>query len=170
MKKEPTFIASIDVKTICKAFSEAQVGQIITYETLSRLIGRDVQTEARNVLVSARKITQRELGYVFGTIQGEGLKRLSDIEIVQTGAQTVVKIRRSSRRGVERISNAVPEKLPIEGRVQMNTYLSVLAMLQTSLQNQRIKKLEERVAQAESRLSLDKTLDAFKAIQEKPPQ
>jgi len=160
--KEPQFVASIDVKTLCKAFAESHVGQIFTYKDLSQLIERDVQTEARNILTSARKITQRELGYVFGTIHGEGLKRLSDIEIVQTGTQTVARIRHASHRGVARISNAAPEKLPLEGRVQMNTYLSVFAMLQTSLQEKRIKKLEARVAQAESRLPLDKTLEAFK--------
>ena len=84
--KEPQFVASIDVKTLCKAFAESHVGQIFTYKDLSQLIERDVQTEARNILTSARKITQRELGYVFGTIHGEGLKRLSDIEIVRPRA------------------------------------------------------------------------------------
>jgi hypothetical protein len=158
----PQFVASLDVKTLCKAFAESYVGQVFTYKDLSKLIGRDVQTEARSILVSARKITQRALGYVFGTIQDEGLKRLSDIEIVQTGAQTVTKIRHASRRGAERIAHAAPEKLPIEARVQQNTLLSVLAMVHSAMTEKRLKKLEERVAQAESRLSLDKTLEAFK--------
>ena len=71
-------------------------------------------------------------------------------------------IRRASRRGITRIAAADPVKLPMESRVQMNTYLSVLGMLHVSLQEKRLKRLEERVAKAESRLPLDTTLDAFK--------
>lgn len=159
---EPTFVASLEVRRLCAAFAETHTGDILTYKSLSALIGKDVQTEARSVLNSARKITQRELGYVFGTIYGEGLKRLSDIEIVQTGSETMVKIRRNSRRGAERIAHAAPEKLPIESRVQQNTFLSVLAMIHAASTEKRLKKLEEKVAQAESRLPLERTLDAFK--------
>lgn len=165
--REPTFVASIDVRSICKAFSETKVGDTVTYLQLSELIGRDVQTEARSVLTSARKISQREDGIVFGTIYKVGLKRLSDIEIVQTGAETVVKIRRASRRAGDRVAVPRPENLPIESRVQQNLYLSVFAMLHNVAQDKQIKKLEERVARAESRLPLDKTLDAFR--DEDPP-
>jgi hypothetical protein len=158
----PTFVASIDVRTLCGALGECNTGQLLTYRHLSQLIGRDVQTEARAVLGSARKIMQRERGFVFGTVIGEGLKRLNDVEIVQTGAQTIVSIRHASRRGAERVAKAAPEQLPLESRVRMNTYLSVLAMLHAATTERRIKKLEARVAQAESRLPLDKTLEAFK--------
>jgi len=158
----PTFVCSIDVRTLCHAFAETKIGDILTYQQLSELISKDVQTEARAILVSARRITQRELGYVFGTIHGHGLKRLSDVEIVQTGSETIVKIRHASRRGAERIAAAAPEKLPIESRTQQNLYLSVLAMVHSAMTEKRLKKLEERVAQAESRLPLDKTLDAFR--------
>lgn len=160
--KEPMFIASLEVQKLCTAFAESYIGQLFTYKYLSSLINKDVQTEARSILVSARKITQRELGFVFGTVYGQGLKRLSDIEIVQTGGETVVKIRRTSRRGAERIAHAAPEKLPVETRIQQNMYLSVLAMVHSTMTEKRLKKLEERVAQAESRLPLDKTLDAFR--------
>jgi hypothetical protein len=160
--KEPIFVASSDVRRLCKRLAEAQVGDVLTYKELSALIARDIQTEARGALMSARRITQRERGIVFGTIMNEGLKRLSDIEIVQTGAQAVVRIRHASRRGAERIGVAAPEKLPIEARVQMNTYLTVLAAMHSLSQEKRLKKLEERVARAESRLPLDKTLEAFK--------
>lgn len=160
--KKPTFIASFDVRSLCNLMANTDIGQILSYEEMSKVIGRDVQTEARGALVSARRITQRELGYVFGTIYRLGLKRLSDVEIVQTGAQSVVKIHHASRRGADRIANAAPEKLPIESRVQMNTYLSVLAMVHAVSTEKRLKRLEEKVAQAEARLPLERTLEAFK--------
>lgn len=160
--KSPTFIASLDAKRLCLLLESTPVGRLVTYKDLSAAIGRDVQTEARGVLYSARLIVQREISYVFGTVPNEGLKRLSDVEIVQTGAQTVSRIRRASRSGINRITAADPVQLPVEARVQMNTYLSLLGMLHTSLQEKRLKQLEERVARAESRLPLDTTLDAFK--------
>lgn len=160
--KAPTFVASIDAKRICVLLASSHVGQLIPYREMSEAIGRDIQTEARTVLNTARRIVQRDRSYVFGTVPKEGLKRLSDVEIVQTGAQTVSKIRHASRRGINRITAADPVQLPIESRVQMNTYLSVFGMLHVSLQEKRLKQLEERVARAESRLPLDTTLDAFK--------
>ena len=160
--KSPTFIASLDAKRLCLLLEASYVGQLITYKEMSSAIGRDVQTEARAALNSARRIVQRELSYVFGTVPNEGLKRLNDVEIVQTGAQTVKSIRHASGRGIKRIAAADPSRLPVDSRIQMNTYLSVLGMLHVSLQEKRIKALEQRVAQAESRLPLNATLDSFK--------
>jgi hypothetical protein len=158
----PTFTASYDVRTLVLYLSECPVGKLITYQEMSGLIDKDVQTEARHILTSARKITQREHGIVFGTIPEEGLKRLSDYEIVQTGQDTVVKIRRASHRGVTRIAVAQPEKLSLEQRTQQNTYLSFLAMLHLASQEKRIKKLEAKVKEVQARLPLDTTLEAFK--------
>lgn len=166
--KKPNFVASIDVRALCKVFAETRVGEVLTYQQLSEVIRKDIQTEGRQALTSARAITQRELGYVFGTIFRVGLKRLSDIEIVQTGQQTVVKIRNQSKRGAQRVATAAPEKLPIESRIQQNTYLSLLAMVHATVQEKRLKKLEERVAQAEAKLPLDKTLEAFKDEPKEP--
>ena len=160
--KSPTFVASMDAKRLCLLLESSYVGQLVTYKELSTAIGKDVQTEGRSILNSARRIVQRELSYVFGTVANQGLKRLSDVEIVQTGAQTVSSIRHASRRGINRIAAADPVRLPMDSRIQMNTYLSVLGMLHISLQEKRLKKLEQRVALAESRLPLDTTLDVFK--------
>ena len=106
--KSPTFVASMDAKRLCLLLESSYVGQLVTYKELSTAIGKDVQTEGRSILNSARRIVQRELSYVFGTVANQGLKRLSDVEIVQTGAQTVSSIRHASRRGINRIAAADP--------------------------------------------------------------
>ena len=43
----------------------------------------------------------------------------------------------------------------------MNSYLSLFGMLYSATQEKQLKKLEQRVAQAEQKLPLNKTLEAF---------
>jgi hypothetical protein len=164
----PNFIASIDVQTLCRAMAESQVGDILTYQQLSALIHKDIQTEGRQALLSARRIVQRDMQIVFGTIYKEGLKRLSDTEIVMTGQQTVVRIRRASHRGAARVAVARPERLQPDGRLRQNTLLSLLAMIHASTTESRMRKLEGKVAQAESKLPLEATLNAMQQLLHDP--
>ena len=159
----PDFIRSIDVQTLCRAMTDTQPGEILTYQQLSALIDKDIQGEARQALISARHIVERDMQIVFGTIHKEGLKRLSDTEIVMTGQQAVARIRRASHRGANRVAVARPEKLKPEALLRQNTLLSLLAMVHGSTLESRIRKLEERVARAESKLPLEQTLIAMQA-------
>ena len=78
-KTTPIFETSTDSKTLAAVLAAATVGQIISYDELSKAIGRTVTASK---LSTARYIVQREQRIVFGAVAGVGLKRLSDAEIV----------------------------------------------------------------------------------------
>lgn len=69
---------SIDTQTIEKLLGGAAVGDIVTYSAMSAAIGRDVQTEARGNVTSARQRLHVGRQMVFGAVTNVGLKRLDD--------------------------------------------------------------------------------------------
>lgn len=154
---------SLDSKMIYERLKKTEIGDIIPYSELSTLIGRNAQNGGRGSIQTARRKSLREDYMVFGVIHNVGLKRLSDLEIVATGEDTVTKIRRASARGF-RIITAIRDfdKLPNDKKILHNTYASVLGALSMATTAARMKKLEGRVAEAKASLSLTGTLEAFR--------
>lgn len=54
------------------------IGTAIDYDSMSKIIGRDVQAEARQSLRKARQRLLKEHGAVFEAIMGVGVKRIDD--------------------------------------------------------------------------------------------
>ena len=153
---------SLDSKMVYERLKKSVIGETISYSELSTIIGRNTQNGGRGALQTARRKALREDYMVFGVIHNVGLKRLSDLEIVATGEDTVTKIRRASTRGFRTVT-AVREfdKLPNDAKVRHNTYASVLGALSMATTAARMKKLEGKVAEAKASLPLMKTLEAF---------
>lgn len=162
MTKKPDFEISVDRRMLTDRLRQVAVGESITYKALSEVISRDVQGPAHGALAGARETLLKNDGIVFGTIRGEGLKRLDDSEIVKTGESAIRRVRRASRRAAQIIAIADYTKLPQEAKVQHNTHLSVLGMLATVTKSTAIKKIEGKVSQAQTALPLAATLEAFK--------
>ena len=78
----PAFKRSIDTQTVVDRLRASEIGDLVTYASISEALGRDVTNGARSVLQSARRIVLNEDQMVFGVVTRVGLKRLSDVEIV----------------------------------------------------------------------------------------
>jgi hypothetical protein len=154
---------SVDTQTIERLLWDVPVGEVISYETLSKAIGRDVQRRARHILTSAVRRVQREKQMVFAAVNDVGLKRLSDSGVIGVGAQAVVEIGRKSRRTVKKLACAKYEALSKDEQTQHNVLVSQLGMLAhvTSANSQ--KKLEAKVEEAQAKLPVAKMLDAIRA-------
>ena len=87
-----------------KLLREVEVGTTISYKELSDSIKRDVQHLARGNLNTARWRLMKDEGIVFGTVIKEGCRRLDDEGIVATGAQDVQRIRKISKRAIQRLA------------------------------------------------------------------
>ena len=163
MEKKVIQALSLDSKMIYDRLKKTDIGDVIPYAELSTLIGRSAQNGGRGSIQTARRKSLREDYMVFGVLRNVGLKRLSDIEIVATGEDTVRKIRRTSAKGF-RVITAVREfdKLPNEKKVLHNAYASALGAISMATSGARMKRLEARVAEAKASLSLAGTLDAFR--------
>lgn len=135
--------------------------EMVTYFELSKLIGRNVQKEGRFHLDTARKMAMRDDKIVFGTVRNEGVKRLDDVAVVETGQGSVTKVRRACHRGVRVVTTANYSQLPNEMKHKRNMYVSVLGALEMATKAPNMRRLEQKVTTSECTLSIGRTLDAF---------
>jgi hypothetical protein len=83
------------------ALAAVPLGETITYDSLSAVIGRDVRRGAQARLASARRIAERDNGAVFETLRKTGLRRLLPDEAPDIGSSARHKLRRTSRRAIK---------------------------------------------------------------------
>lgn len=160
--RRPMFALSVDTRVIFDRLLKSNVGDVIGYEELTKLIGRDVQGKARSCLLSARKRAEREHRIVFGCVFKIGVKRLADTEIVDSGEAILKRARRGVQKGYQRLTNTVDfEKLPESHQVKMSTYASLFNAVATISLPKTMAKIEERVKQTHKALPLAQTLRAF---------
>ena len=94
--KRSKFQTSIEAQLLYNRLCKVGVGEMIPYPVMSEIAGFDVQTR-RGPMDTARRMCEREK-IVFGVVFDEGLKRLNDTEIVQTGHGAIDHIRKTARR------------------------------------------------------------------------
>lgn len=153
---------SIDTKTLLDRLRLAAVGDLLSYEELSKLIDRDVQGKARHCLESARRGVLRKNRYVFGVILNVGLKRLDDVEIVNTGQSAQRHSLRHNRRSQRVLLAAEYEKLAPAVQVRLNTYLTSMKLQEFVAGERAAKKIEAAVMQTQKRLPLQDSLALFR--------
>jgi hypothetical protein len=161
---------SIDARTLQKRLHDAHVNGdhgVITYKELSQLIGREVQAEARSVLMTARRreeapIPRGGCEVVFGAVLRVGLRWLDDKGLVGTGRMALEHVHRTARRGARRLTFVTNfDGLPSDLKLQHNLHASVLAVLANRSGRRALKKLEAKIA-PDGVLPLAKCLEAMK--------
>lgn len=160
-RSKPTFAMSIDTRLLYERYQKLTVGEQITYQEMSDLIGRDVRNGARGAFMSARRRAERLDNIVFGVVRGEGLVRLNDEEIVKSGESLLKRSRKSARRGFARMGHADYEKLTEGIKADHNAYASMFNALIAASKPSTFKRVREQVAQSQQTLPLAATLKAF---------
>ncbi len=129
MKINTDFNLSSETKAIADILRLVNVGTVIDYARLTRSIGRDVQSAARSALTSARHVVMREERMVFDVVRGIGLKRLNDVEIVDSGDKDRASIHRRARKAARKVTCVEYDSLPKEKQVKHNATLAVLGVM-----------------------------------------
>lgn len=126
----PDFSRSVQTLALIEHLQAASIGSVITYASLSKAIGEDVQNGARHYLYSAMRALQGD-GVAFGTVRNMGVKRLTAEEIPAIGDAALLHIRRASRRARKRMSvvNTMNDA-PNEVRIEINTKASLLGAIE----------------------------------------
>lgn len=154
---------SIDTRMLVDHFKAMPTGSTATYQELHALIGRDVQSAARSNVHSAIRHLLNNDSIVIACVRTVGYKRLADSDILGTGEQAINHIRRSARRGFQKVTAVQDyEALSADEKRRYNTLGSVLAMANHIAKGSSIKKVESKVADSAAMLSIANTLDAFK--------
>lgn len=153
---------SVDTRMLYERLKECDVGHTIPYQELSKIIGREVTGKARSVLATARRKAMTTDRMVFACVYKVGVKRLTDVDIVETSEDCVRRVRKASTRAVRRITTVDFAKLPNEAKVKHNTYLSVFGALASFTQSGALKAIEKKIGDSKEALPLAKTLEVFR--------
>lgn len=97
-------IKSADTLVIENRLRETQIGEIVTYEELTKLLGRDVRQFCVSSLRSARHALITEAIF-FDVIDNTGLRRLTSEEAAEYSTSFVRRARATSRRGLRHLQN-----------------------------------------------------------------
>jgi hypothetical protein len=160
--KSPQFKASVDTQVLVKEMRKVEVDGIITYETLSGIISRDVAKNARYVVESARRILMKEDNIVFACIPTIGYKRLGDPDKVDLSKSSLSKIRNQARRGIQTLAATDYEKLSQGKKIEHNASASVLGVIAAVSKTKAVSMIAEKAAQNSRLLALNETFDLFR--------
>lgn len=154
---------SVDTRLLVDRLRKCGVGDIVTDTELCDIVGRKIESEAPfSSLYSALRHVQSNDLIVFGRVRKTGYRRLSDAEIVETSQATIDSTRRASRRAYRRLTCVHDyDALPGDLKATHNANASLFSALATITKPGQVKKLEIRVAEAQAKLPLVKTLEAF---------
>jgi len=160
------FSKSLETTQIEKELRKAELGQIISYEHLTDVLGRDVRQWCRHNLQSARRILSSE-GYEFGVVLNVGLKRLAPNEVVDTNAVFTERIRRTTTRGLKRLSHIVLDDLDDEHKTRLNAQAAHLQFLAHASKPKAAKAIEQASTPSD-RPNIGQTLKLFGAEDRTP--
>lgn len=156
---------SIDTQTIERLLLATPVTGVVEYTALSAAIGRNVQTDARHIMESARRRVLRSHRMVFEPVVNVGLKRLDDVGIVSLGPSYVGRIHNLSRRGAGKLAAVADfDALPNEAKIEHNTRLAQLGAMRYFTSSKTAKRLAAGIDKASKELPLRKCLNAMKDL------
>lgn len=155
------FEKSNDTRIIESVLVEAKVGQIVTYEELSKAIGRDVRIHARPSLQSARRAVLNAHGIVFSAETNEGLRRLDDSQIVDASEEDRAKMRRAAGRAIKKLSVVDFGQLPEDKKRKHIVMSAQIGAIEMFAAKSATKKIESKVDGTKSTLAIGETLKMF---------
>jgi hypothetical protein len=152
------------------AFSEFEKvlltdGDMIPYEALAAVIGKDPQNDGYGYVMTARRRFEREKDCVLQPVPNVGIKRLMNREVVNCGPRDLKHIRGSARRASRRLSTLVPiekqQSLTKEEQRAFLTSFSQLGILSHMLKPSTTKKIAAATETAARVLPVSETLALF---------
>lgn len=161
--QQPEFKLSADASAIARALESLSVGDTMSYDAISTLVGRDARL-IRGAIATALREVQRNKRMVFGTVRKVGYIRLNDAEIIETYDQARGRIRRQSARAVKRLVCVDYDALPKDKQVKHNAALSMLGVIAELSSAGSVRKIENSIAESGTSLPAAKTAIAALGI------
>lgn len=161
------FVKSDDTLIVEQKLRDCAIGEIVTYQALSAAISRDIRSEAYSSLTSARRCCERD-GIVFDVVINEGLRRLSDEEIVSTADAAMLKQRRISQRYRKRLEQVDIGKLSTEAKrelVARSAQLSAVELFASKKANRKLLTLAD--TEKPERIAIAAALKLFGGVSDK---
>jgi hypothetical protein len=157
------FQASAETHAIIKLLQNAEIGTRITYEQIIRATGEDPAkgiVPVRGFLYTAQRYLQREKNFVFGTIQGVGIERLADAQIIDATKAKIIHVRRSARRASSKLACADFTNLSKEQKSDGLTLQGQLGACQLALSLRAAHAIEQKLEQGQ-KLKIGNVINFF---------
>lgn len=155
------FEKSADTKVLESVLAELKVGDLITYEELSKAIGRDVRQFALPSLRSARHGLLNSKKMVFGVEHGVGYRRLNDTEVVDSIEMDRKKMSRAANRSIRKLGTVDYDKLSHEKKKQHVIASAQMGAIALFSGKNAAKKIAEKVDESKKTLAIGETLSMF---------
>jgi len=162
--KKTQFVVSDEIRRLYERIRTARVGDLITYDELSRIAGFSVQSEkGRKKLDSARRRALKVDRLLFSAVTNTGIQCCNDVEVVSSGGKMIRVVRSLARTGVRRLT-ALRDyaALSNEKKVEHNVVAAQLGMLEYASSTKHTRNLSEAVQSTASTLSIGDTIDEMK--------
>ena len=155
--------ASVDTQILVERMKKLEIGEVITYDDLSSLIGREITaSENRSALQSARRILCNQHRISTGVIRKVGIKRLSGEETVFSIGTVVKAVYRKAAKGIRTIANTVEyDTLSRKGQVEYNLNMSQLGAIAGISNSPSREKIRAESGESQLPLAFTKTLALF---------
>jgi hypothetical protein len=142
-------------------------GDVFSYRECNKLIGQDVQGEARHILQSARRICQREYQVVTDAQANVGIRRATDVELTNSGLSIFSRMRRAARRGADRVLSVTDwDALPDAEKIRSNATVSALKLMEVMGRPRSVDRIAGAVnTEMTGQLPIARTLDLFRGLQ-----
>ena len=152
----------LDSQLLYERLIKAVPGDLISYEELSEIVGRNVQTDAYSSLRTARNRARSQDRIVFAAIDNVGLKCLEDEGLVDRAGKAIQSARNKMRNGIKDMSCIQNyDTLSDSQKVRHNAFGAILLLGNRITAPRKIKALEGMVSQKMQKLTLRQTIEFF---------
>jgi hypothetical protein len=161
--RSPRFSVSIETTLLVERIKQMKPGDLMTYRDCTKLIGQDVQGEARHILQSARRICQREYQVVTDAETNIGIRRATDVEVTTGAFQIFSRLRRAARRGIDRVTSVDFDGLPDAEKIRHNATISALRVMEVMGKPKSVDRISGAVnTEHTGQLPIARTLELFR--------
>jgi hypothetical protein len=151
---------SADTSIIENRFRNTQPGDVVTYDELSKLLGRSVIEFGRGNVAAARRTLIKE-SIFFDCVAKEGYRRLNNEEAVSASEHYRSRSRKAARRGMVHLQHVPFEGLTEEAKRKHLLVSAQLGAIDLFSSSSAAKKLESAVKDTSHKLAIGETLKLF---------
>ncbi len=153
------FEMSLETQQLIQRLEELEEGELVAWDELSELVGRDCRREANGLVWTARRHCERHLSVTFETVPKKGVRRLKNNEIpMQAGKSRRIMHRRAGR-AIRTHTCCDPSKLNESERMVYHTYGTQLYFTRKATGERATKLISEK--SPDSLLNFDQTVKLF---------
>lgn len=154
------FSKSADTAIIENRLRNTQVGEMVTYDELSKLLGREVREFCYGNLRTALSALIKE-SLFFDCVSKQGYRRLDPDQATNASEHYRTRAKNAARRGLVHLQHVPFDGLTDEGKKKHLTMSAQLGAVELFSTTKATKKIETAVKDASHRMAIGETLKLF---------